>query len=137
MTTQALLSPTGKGGTGMRSFINSLSCTLFCEITLLGEQPKILIYLFHRLKSIFNEWSMAMPCQCVCRCLNLCAHTQMHARFARRNHGVLVWRSVQQDTSNMEVKRHQFPSFQLSAYLPAKLTNTHVGTGSYKPNPAF
>ena len=88
MTTQALLSPTEKGGTGMRSFINSLSCTLFCEITLLGEQPKILIYLFHRLKSIFNEWSMAMPCQCVCRWLNLCAHTQTHTRFAKGDHGV-------------------------------------------------
>lgn len=72
----------------MRSFINSLSHTLFCEITLVGEQPKILIYLFHRLKSIFNEWSMAMPCQCVCRWLNLYAHTQMHTHLEKGNHGV-------------------------------------------------
>lgn len=72
----------------MRSFINSLSHTLFCEITLVGEQPKILIYLFHRLKSIFNEWSMVMPCQCVCRWLNLYAHTQMHTRLEKGNHGV-------------------------------------------------
>lgn len=27
------------------------------KITLLGEQPKILIYLFHTLKSIFNDQS--------------------------------------------------------------------------------
>lgn len=64
---------------------------------------------------------------------SICMHTPKctHA-WERGNHGVAqTGGKVRPEYLQREVKGHPFPSFWLSACLPAKLTNTHGGAAAY------